>query len=91
MMNTGARNPKVAKFSISLAEQINERLESLADAAGMNKATMASQAVAIGVNFLEVVFLKSQAMQVPGMSASFVKNAAQQLASDLEPVVKSEP
>lgn len=84
MMSTGARNPKVAKFSINLAEHINDRLESLADAAGMNKATMAAQAVAIGVNFLEVVFLKSKALQMPELNASFVENATQQLAGDLE-------
>jgi len=82
MMNTGARNPKVAKFSINLAETVNERLESLADAAGMNKATMAAQAVAIGINFLEVVFLKSQAMHALDVNA-FVQSASQQLGSDL--------
>lgn len=82
MMSTGARNPKVAKFSINLAEQVNDRLESLADAAGMNKSTMAAQAVAIGVNFLEVVFLKSKAMHALDVNA-FVQGASQQLGSDL--------
>lgn len=82
MTPIGARNPKVAKFSISLAEQINERLESLADAAGMNKATMAAQSVAIGINFLEVIFLKSKAMQSLDAGA-YVQSATQQLGSDL--------
>lgn len=57
MAKAGARNPKVAQFSIRLDDKINSRLEAVADAAGANKGTMAAMAVAAGLNLLEQIYM----------------------------------
>ena len=52
----GARNPKVLKISVNLADEVNRRLEQLADKSGMNKSTIAAMCVAAGLEQLEVPF-----------------------------------
>lgn len=53
----GARNPKTRAFSLKVTDEINARVERLADKAGMNKSTMAAMAIAAGLNILEHSFM----------------------------------
>lgn len=52
-----ARNPKVIRFTISLDDEINKRLEHIADRIGQNKATTAAMLTAIGVNVFEPLLM----------------------------------
>lgn len=79
MPHSGARNPKIAKFSVNLADDINARLERLADAAGANKSTMAAMCISAGVNMLERVYLMDLQQYV--IQAS--EDKATQLAEDV--------
>ena len=53
----GARNPKTAKFSVNVTDDINARIEHLADVAGANKTTLAAMCISAGLNLLERVYL----------------------------------
>lgn len=49
------RNPKVARFTLSVDVNINRRLEAVADKLGQNKATIAGVLMALGLNVVEPV------------------------------------
>lgn len=49
----GARNPKVVRFTISLDETVNRRLEVVADRLGQNKGTTAATLMALGLTIFE--------------------------------------
>ena len=66
-----ARNPKEVRLSLGVTEQINGRLERLADVAGMNKGAMAAAVLAAGLTTLESAFL--------GLQPEVMARAAQQL------------
>lgn len=52
----GARNPKAVRFTVGISEELNARLEALADRAGQNKTTMAATALAAGISVFEPIF-----------------------------------
>lgn len=52
-MPVGARNPKVAQFTVRVDEGINERVNAVADRMGQNKATVAAMLIAAGLNIFE--------------------------------------
>jgi len=79
----GPRNPKVARFTIALAADMNARLERLADAAGANKGTMAALCIAAGINLLEHVYLRNMGVSEAEME-SLTNAHAQRLASDVK-------
>lgn len=80
MPHPGARNRKVAKFTVNLADEVNVRLERLADASGSNKSTMAAMCIAAGVNMLERFFLMDLQQYVVQAS----EDKANQLAEDVK-------
>ncbi len=49
----GARNPKVFRVNIYLAEKTHERLEAVADHLGQNKGVTASMALSLGLTLLD--------------------------------------
>lgn len=53
----GARNPKMARFSLNVTEAVDLRVGALADAAQANKGTMAALALVAGLNLLERVYM----------------------------------
>jgi hypothetical protein len=53
----GARNPKMARFSLNVTEAVDQRVGALADAAQANKGTIAALALVAGLNLLERVYL----------------------------------
>lgn len=53
----GARNPKMARFSLNVTDAVNQRVEQLADAAQSNKGTVAAMALVAGLNLLERVYM----------------------------------
>ena len=53
----GARNPKMARFSLNVTDAVNQRVEQLADAAQSNKGTVAAMALVAGSNLLERVYM----------------------------------
>jgi len=53
----GARNPKMARFSLNVTDEVNQRVELLADAAQANKGIVAAMALVAGLNLLERVYL----------------------------------
>lgn len=65
----GARNPKEARFTVSLSGDMNRRLERLADAAGSNKGTMAALCIAAGINVLEHVYLRNMGVSQEELDA----------------------
>ena len=54
---SGARNPKMARFSLNVTDAVNQRVERLADAAQANKGTLAALALVAGLNLLERVYM----------------------------------
>jgi len=78
----GARNPKVAQFSIGLNAVMNARLEALADAAGANKGTMAALCIAAGINILENVYAPRLGVSEETLLGE-VHRRSEQLAQDL--------
>lgn len=76
----GARNPKTAKFSVSLTSDMNNRLEYLADVSGTNKGSMAAICIAIGVNAMEAIFLKNIGQYIDQSTA----DRSSLLASDID-------
>lgn len=52
-MPAGARNPKVAQFTVRVDEVINDRVNAVADRMGQNKATVAAMLIAAGLNIFE--------------------------------------
>jgi predicted transcriptional regulator len=77
----GARNPKTRAFSIKVTEDINTRVENLADAAGMNKSTMAAILVAAGLRQMEAIFLLQQ--QQRQIVSQYVDESAQGQLDDM--------
>ena len=77
----GARNPKMARLSLNLAEGIDQRVAALADAAGMNKGTMAALLVATALRQMEVLFLTQQGQAT--MASQFVQDNAQGQLDDM--------
>ena len=54
---SGARNPKMARFSLNVTDVVNQRVEQLADAAQANKGTIAALALVAGLNLIERVYM----------------------------------
>lgn len=77
----GARNPKTRAFSIKVTEDINSRVEQLADAAGMNKSTMAAIAIAAGLRQLEAIFLMQK--QARAQVEQYVQEQSQGMVDDI--------
>lgn len=75
-----ARNPKVIRFTVSLDENINARLEHIADKVGQNKASTAAMLLAVGVNVFEPLIL----VGVQKFVEQAVEEKSQQLVSDVE-------
>jgi hypothetical protein len=78
-MHPGARNPKMARFSLNVTEAVNDRVERLADAAGANKGTMAALALSAGLNLLERVYM----LDLEKYAEQATNDKLEQLRSDL--------
>lgn len=77
----GARNPKMARFSLNVTEDVDRRVGALADAAQQNKGTIAGMALVAGLNLLERVYLLEQ---METYAAQATEDKLAQLASDLK-------
>lgn len=75
-----ARNPKVIRFTISLDETVNKRLEHIADRLGQNKATTAAMLTAIGVNVFEPLLMVGVQQYVE----QAVEDKSKQLVEDIK-------
>lgn len=75
-MPVGARNPKVAQFTVRVDEGINDRINAVADRMGQNKATVAAMLIAAGLNIFEPMMGIGMA---PYIEQAFTEKKAQLL------------
>lgn len=75
-----ARNPKVIRFTISLDDVMNARLEHIADRLGQNKATTAAMLTAVGINVFEPLLMVGVQQYVE----QAVEDKSKQLVEDVK-------
>lgn len=75
-----ARNPKVIRFTISLDDNINARLEHIADKLGQNKASTAATLMAVGINVFEPLL----SIGVQQYVEQAVEDKSKQLVEDVQ-------
>jgi hypothetical protein len=79
----GARNPKMARFSLNVTDAVNQRVEQLADAAQSNKGTVAALALVAGLNLLERVYM----LNVEKYADQATEDKLAQMGQDLNSVL----
>lgn len=77
----GARNPKAVRFTVGITEELNARLEALADRAGQNKTTMAATALAAGIAVFEPIFQLRLAEATDRLANEKVEELREDIAS----------
>ena len=83
-VHPGARNPKTKAFSVKVTEDINTRIETLADAAGMNKSTMAALLMAAALRQMEAIFLVQR--EQAAITSRYVQESAEGQVADMQQI-----
>lgn len=85
----GARNPKEQRIMMRVADQLNTRLERLADSLGQNKSSMAALCMALGMNTLETLVYASEHVNILDVITKANTQAGERLDQDIDEIQTS--